>query len=142
MLIDACSSPFTRCSRLQAQATCNLPPTRCLLQAMQHKNKLYLTTSEYFGKGDADQRLPSVYWAVVEPTLPGLCALKRKDWGVVASSEGLSLAFPVIAARKEAPGAALAFNYGGAKTVSNSAYPAFAGAWGYAAWFVPALLSA
>lgn len=95
---------------------------------MQHKNKLYLTTSEYFGKGTADQRLPSVYWAIVEPTIPGLCDLKREDWGLVASSEGLALTYPVIAARKEVTGAALAFSYGGALTVSNAAYPAYAGA--------------
>jgi hypothetical protein len=69
--------------------------------------------------------VPSIYWAAVKPNY-GLCAVKRLDWGVVASEEGLALAFPVIAARKDGS-VALAFAYSGAGTVSDGHHPAYPG---------------
>jgi hypothetical protein len=95
----------------------------CVAQATHHKGLLYFTASEYWGSGSV--RVPSIYWAIVKPN-HGLCAVKRQDWGVVASDEGLALAFPVIAARKDGS-VALAFAYSGAGTVSNGHYPAFPG---------------
>lgn len=84
---------------------------------------MYITTSEYWGTGNV--RMPAVYWAIVEPA-PGLCSVSRLEWGVVASEEGLAAAYPVIAARRDG-GAALAFAYSGAGTISNGHYPAYPG---------------
>lgn len=84
-----------------------------------------MTTSEYYGAGTRATRTPAVYWAILEPKLPGLCQLQRKDWGVIASSEGLATAYPVIAATRT--GAVLAYSYSGAGTISEGRYPAFPG---------------
>lgn len=96
---------------------------------MHHQNLVYLTTDEHYGVGLSGERLPSIYWSVVEPELPGFCGIFNRDWGVIASSEGLATAYPVIAARKTAlSGAVLAYTYGGAGTIAGGQFPAYAGA--------------
>lgn len=90
------------------------------LQATHHKGLLYFTTSEFWGSGAI--RMPSVYYGIVQPGA-GLCAVSRLEWGVVASQDGLALAYPVIAARKETS-ATLAFAYSGAGSISDGVYPA------------------
>lgn len=69
--------------------------------------------------------MPSIYWSVVKPNT-GLCAVKRQDWGVVASEDGLAVAYPVIAARKDGS-VTLAFAYSGAGQISDNQYPAYPG---------------
>jgi hypothetical protein len=101
-----------------------MPPCP-VLQAVQHNGLLYLTTSEYWGSGAV--RMPSIYYAVVQPD-EGLCSVSRLEWGIVASQDGLATAYPVIAARKDGS-ATLAFAYSGAGTISDgqSRYPAYPG---------------
>jgi hypothetical protein len=55
---------------------------------------------EFFGKDEL--RMPSIYWAIIS-THPGsgLCKAARKKWGFIASEDGLALAYPVIAAKKD-----------------------------------------
>jgi hypothetical protein len=72
--------------------------------------------------------MPSIYWSIVKPNT-GLCAVKRLDWGVVASEEGLAVAYPVVAARKDGS-VTLAFAYSGAGQISDNQYPAYPGACG------------
>lgn len=54
-----------------------------------------------------------------------MCHLHRKDWGVIASTEGLATGYPVIAGTRT--GAKLAYSYGGAGKISGGRYPAFPG---------------
>ena len=84
-----------------------------------------MATGELFGEKEA--RLPALYWAIIDPS-PKLCKPSVMDWGVVASEQGLALAFPVIAAREDC-GALLAFAYGGNMdiTLNGNTYPAYAG---------------
>jgi hypothetical protein len=91
------------------------------LQASHTDGLLYLTTGEYWGSEET--RVPSIYWAVINPS-DDICHLKREDQGMVASEEGLSLAYPVIAGTKSG-GAVLAYSYSGANklTNGNKAYP-------------------
>jgi hypothetical protein len=109
--------PVCMCTHLAACAAS--------MQAMQHRGTLYMTTTEYFGAGTRATRVPSVYWAIVEPELQGMCHLHRKDWGVIASSEGLATGYALIAGTRA--GAKLAYSYSGAGTISGGRYPAFPG---------------
>lgn len=87
---------------------------------------MYIATTEFYG--DKDSRTPSIYWVVVDPS-PGLCKPALKDWGMVASADGLTLAYPVIAACER--GVFLAYAYSGSVNISLKAqsYPAYAGEW-------------
>lgn len=98
-------------------AICVLP------KATVHQGMLYLATGEYWGYDTI--RMPSIYWAILKVT-DDLCKLSRKDHGLVASQDGLALAYPVIAARKEG-GALLAFSYSGKGSIAGGQYPAYAG---------------
>lgn len=98
------------------------------MQAQHHENVLYLTTSEYWGSGHI--RMPSLYWSILKPGA-GLCTAQRLCWGVLASQDGLALAYPVIAAAKEEDEAVMAFAYSGAGTISDSKYPAYPGVYMY-----------
>lgn len=57
-----------------------------------------------------------------------MCKPSLEDWGVLASEQGLALAFPMIVPRD--CGALLAYVYGGNTTVTldGPTYPAYAGA--------------
>lgn len=57
-----------------------------------------------------------------------ICKLTRKDHGLVASQDGLALAYPVIAARPKG-GALLAFSYSGKGTIAGGKSPAHPGAY-------------
>jgi len=92
--------------------------------AQHHKGVLYLTTEEYWGSGSI--RMPSLYWAIFKPGA-GLCTAKRVCWGVLASQDGLALAYPVIAAAKGEDEAVMAFAYSGAGTVSEGKFAAYPG---------------
>jgi len=99
------------------------------VQAVHHQGVVYLTTNEHYGVGRSGERLPSIYWSIVEPELPAFCDMINRDWGIIASSEGLATAYPVIAARKTAlSGAVLAYSYGGAGTIAGGLFHAYAGA--------------
>lgn len=111
----------TACRTSISTYCCATVPTS---QAVQHNGLLYLTTSEYWGSGAV--RMPSIYYAVVQPD-QGLCSVSRLEWGLVASQDGLATAYPVIAARKDGS-ATLAFAYSGAGTIADGTYPAFPGA--------------
>jgi hypothetical protein len=84
-------------------------------QATQSNGLLYITTGEFWGANDT--RLPSIYWAVIRPT-DDICQLSREDQGMLASEDGLSLAYPVIAASKSG-GAVLAYSYSGPSEMAN-----------------------
>lgn len=96
----------------------------CALQASHHHGRVYVATSEYFGVGNT--RVPSIYWAVVDPS-ENLCKPSLEDWGLLASEQGLALAYPVIAPRD--CGAFLAYAYGGNTTIKldGVSRPAYAG---------------
>jgi hypothetical protein len=57
-----------------------------------------------------------------------ICKLSRKDHGLVASADGLALAYPVIAARPKG-GALLAFSFSGKGTCAGGKAPAYPGAY-------------
>lgn len=101
----------------------NSAPTPCPLQATQCNGLLYLATGEYWG--DNSTRVPSIYWAVIKPT-DDICHLSREDQGMVASDDGLALAYPVIVAAKEG-GAVLAYSYSGADKMADGTLPAYPG---------------
>lgn len=84
-----------------------------------------MATPEFFGVGGTS--VPSIYWAIIDPS-PDLCTPSLLDWGMVASEQGLALAFPAMAAREEC-GALLAYVYGGNTTLllDGNSYPAYAG---------------
>jgi hypothetical protein len=107
--------------RLYNPAPCCAPR---LLQATHHKDHLYVATGEYWGYDYI--RMPSVYWAVIKAT-DNLCELTRKDHGLIASQDGLALAYPVIAAREDG-GALVAFSYSGKGAIAGGRYPAYPGA--------------
>jgi hypothetical protein len=69
--------------------------------------------------------MPSIFWAVINPT-DDICHLSREDQGMVASEEGLSLAYPVIAATKRG-GAVLAYSYSGPHRMANGLFTAYPG---------------
>jgi hypothetical protein len=94
-----------------------------VLQATQHQGFLYVATGEYWGYDYV--RMPSIYWAVIKST-ENLCELTRKDHGLIASQDGLALAYPVIAAR-EGGGALVAFSYSGKGGIAGGKHPAFPG---------------
>jgi len=105
------------------------------MQATHHHGDVLVATSEWFGEGDA--RLPSIYWAVVDPS-PNLCKLTVERRGVVASEDGLALAYPSIAAHAQG-GVILAYSYAGNTTVTldGVSYPAYAGERGSSCRFGP-----
>lgn len=105
---------------------CRATTSRLLLpttQASQHKGLLYLVTGEYWGANET--RVPSVYWAILKPT-DDICQLTREDQGMVASQDGLALAYPVIAGRHDGS-AVLAYSYSGAGTLASGMFQAFPG---------------
>lgn len=85
---------------------------------------LYLVTGEYWGATNAT-RIPSIYWAALKPT-DDICKLSREDQGMVASKDGLALAYPVIAGRKKG-GAVIAFSFSGNDTMANGLRKAYPG---------------
>lgn len=94
-----------------------------VLQATHHKELLYVATGEYWGYDYV--RMPSIYWAIIKST-DNLCDLTRKDHGLIASQDGLALAYPVIAARDNG-GALVAFSYSGKGGIAGGRYPAYPG---------------
>lgn len=100
------------------------------MQATLHQGSVYLTTSEFFGSGS--NRVPSVYWAVIEPGTLATGGITVQGSGVIASKDGLALAFPVIAALSHgegAPrGAVIAYSYSKAGEVAGIG-KAYAGGW-------------
>lgn len=94
------------------------------LQATHHKERLYVATGEYWGYDYI--RMPSIYWSIIK-TAGSLCELTRTDHGIIASRDGLALAYPVIAAREDG-GALVAFSYSGKGFVAGGGYPAYPGA--------------
>lgn len=82
-----------------------------------------MATGEYWNYQDVS--MPSIYWAVIKNT-DDMCKLSRKDHGLVASSEALALAYPVIAPREDGC-ALLAFSFGGKGTVAGSRQKAYPG---------------
>jgi hypothetical protein len=93
------------------------------LQASQCKGLLYLVTGEFWGTNST--RLPSIFWAIIKPT-QDICHLSREDQGMVASKDGLALAYPVIAGKKEG-GAVVAFSFSGSGSMANGLRPAYPG---------------
>lgn len=93
------------------------------LQAMLHEGSIYLTTSEFYGKGT--HRVPSIYWAIVEPGSLATGAVTVHGSGLIASKDGLMLGFPVIAALSSGDGAIIAYSYARAGDVDGigPAYP-------------------
>ena len=94
------------------------------VQATHHQGLVYVASTDFFGERNV--RVPSIYYAVIEPG-PRLCQPNLRDWGVVASADGLALAFPVIAAMDNG-GVFLAFAYSGSHVVvvdgqTYNAYP-------------------
>lgn len=81
--------------------------------------------SEFFGVENV--RMPSIYYGIIA-THPGtgLCKAARKKWGFIASHDGLALAYPVVAARKDGS-AIVFFSYSGAKQLPHSLGPAYPG---------------
>lgn len=69
--------------------------------------------------------MPSIYWAIIKST-DNLCELARKDHGLIASQDGLALAYPVIAARQDG-GALVGFSYSGKGGVAGGRHPAYPG---------------
>lgn len=94
-----------------------------MLQASQCNGLLYLVTGEYWGSNET--RVPSIYWAALRPT-EDICQLSREDQGMVASDDGLALAYPVIAGRKSG-GAVIAFSFSGNDTMANGLRKAYPG---------------
>lgn len=76
---------------------------------MLYQGSVYLTTSEFFGSGS--NRAPSVYWAVIEPGTLATGGIPVQGSGVIASKDGLALAFPVIAALSNGEGVVVAYSY-------------------------------
>jgi hypothetical protein len=92
------------------------------------EGSVYLTTSEFFG-GEGEGRLPSIYWAIVDPGSTHALAtgaITVTASGVIASRDGLALGFPVIAAQADGQGAVVAYAYSGAGVFADGA-PTFAG---------------
>lgn len=81
----------------------------CLLQAMLYQGSVYLTSSEFYGSGA--NRVPSVYWAIIEPGTLATGAVTVQGSGVIASKDKLALAFPTIAALANGEGAVIAYSY-------------------------------
>lgn len=102
-----------------------MPHVHVISQTVQSDGNLYTTMSEFFGKGD--MRMPSIYWAIIS-THPGsgLCKAARKSWGFIASDNGLALAYPVIAARKDGS-AMVVYSYSGMEDLPHSLGPAYPG---------------
>jgi hypothetical protein len=98
----------------------------CLSQATLYQGSVYLTTSEFFGSGS--NRVPSVYWAVIEPGTLATGGITVQGSGVIASQDGLALAFPVIAALNNGEGAVIAYSYSKSGEVASIG-KAYAGAW-------------
>jgi hypothetical protein len=90
---------------------------------MLYQGNVYLTSSEFYGSGA--KRVPSIYWAIIEPGSLATGAINVQGSGVIASKDGMALAFPAIAALEDAEGAVVAYSY------STSAVVAGVGA-GYA----------
>jgi len=90
---------------------------------MLHEGSIYLTTSEFYGKGT--HRVPSIYWAIIEPGSLATGAVTVHGSGVIASKDGLMLGFPVIAALSSGDGAIIAYSYAKAGDVNGigAAYP-------------------
>jgi len=97
-------------------------------QATHHHGHVYIATTEFFG--DRDSRTPSIYWAVVDPS-HGLCKPALKNWGMVASADGLTLAYPVIAACERGVFLAYAYSGSGNLNLKAQSYPAYAGEFSY-----------
>lgn len=118
MAFNPCLRGFSVCP---SPSSAPPPPNK----ATKHKGLVYLATTNFFGAGY--NRVPSIFWAIVDPSIH-LCKPSLLDWGVVASEQGLALAFPVMAARAEC-GAFIAYAYGGNTTLTlgPNAYPAYAG---------------
>lgn len=93
------------------------------LQATQYKDLLYIVSGEFWGVNET--RVPAIYWAILKPT-EDICYLTREDQGMVASAEGLSLAYPVIAGRPDG-GAVLAYSFSGPTVMAGGRFPAFPG---------------
>lgn len=106
-----------------------MPSDMSTLQATKFRGLVFIATSEFFGA--EEDRLPAIFWAIVDPSAK-LCSPSLANWGVVASINGLSLAYPVITGRHDC-GAFLAFAYGGNTTIelNGETYPAYAGAYTY-----------
>lgn len=79
------------------------------LQCTLYQGSIFLTTSEFYGSGS--NRVPSVYWAVIEPGTLATGGITVQGSGVIASKDGLALAFPVIAALNNGEGAVVAYSY-------------------------------
>lgn len=94
------------------------------MQATHHEDRLYVATGEYWGYNTI--RMPSIYWSIIKAA-GSLCELTRTDHGLIASQDGLALAYPVIAARADG-GALVAFSYSGKGTIAGGYYPAYPGA--------------
>lgn len=85
---------------------------------------MYVTMSKFFGPSPG---LPSVYWAFVNPGGEDLCNLTVTRSGVIASADGLSLAYPTVAGREDG-GAVVSYSFSGNNTqLTNGQGPAFAG---------------
>lgn len=95
----------------------------CLfLQAVLYQGSVYLTTSEFYGTA----RVPSIYWAVIEPGTLATGAITVQGSGVIASKDGIALGFPVIAATASGDGAVVAYSYSRSGEVSGLG-PVYAG---------------
>lgn len=84
---------------------------------MLYQGSVYLTTSEFYDSGAA--RLPSIYWAVIEPNNLATGQVTVRGSGVVASKDGMALAFPVVAALSSGDGMVIAFSYSKGGTVQG-----------------------
>ena len=76
---------------------------------MLYEGNVYLTTSEFYGAGN--NRVPSIYYAIVDPGSLSTGAITVHGSGVIASKDGLMLGFPVIAALSSGDGAVIAYSY-------------------------------
>lgn len=92
------------------------------LQTMLYQGSVYITTSEFYGAG----RVPSIYWAIIEPNSMATGAITVHGAGVIASKDGLALGFPVIAALASGDGAVVAYSYSGSGEVAGIG-PVYAG---------------
>ena len=94
------------------------------MQAVLYQGSVYLTTSEFYGTA----RVPSIYWAVIEPGTLATGAITVQGSGVIASKDGIALGFPVIAATASGDGAVVAYSYSRSGEVSGLG-PVYAGVW-------------
>lgn len=84
---------------------------------MLYQGSVYLTTSEFYGSGAS--RVPSIYWAVVEPASLATGGINVQGSGVIASKDGIALAFPTIAALASGDGAVVAYSYSTSGSVAG-----------------------